>query len=271
MLMGMIGANVSLSLDAATTAWVNAVVAAGGAVSSTQQTRVNTLILALKGHSLFSANSRLWLHAGESDAKQATIDVMNLSVATPVNTPTLAAGGYTGNGTTSYVDLGTRPSNYAQNSGSFGCASLTSSTTADNSVTIGASDSANCFADLLPLQSGANGLARVNRQGAGSVAGTGSTNRKGLYVVTSTGATAQAFYKNGSSTALGTNAVDPSQVLTLLPNFFICGRSDLGTASSFSVDQIAASFILAGVTGANAALLMGDINAYLTAWGVAAY
>ena len=34
--------------DAATTAWVNAVVADGGAVSGTQTGRVNTLIVALK-------------------------------------------------------------------------------------------------------------------------------------------------------------------------------------------------------------------------------
>src|SRR5690349_15337642 len=89
--------------DAATTAWVAAVVAAGGAVSTTQQSRVDTLIKALKSHGLFTQLDRLWLWAGESDHHQATIDIINLGVGTENGNLTstgLSASGYTGNGST---------------------------------------------------------------------------------------------------------------------------------------------------------------------------
>ncbi len=101
-----------VSYDASTTAWINAVVAAGGAVSTTQKGRIDALIVALKGHGLFSTNSRLWLYGGESDHKQATIDIMGLAVATEQGSPTFGAGGYTGNGSSMYLDLGTLPSDY---------------------------------------------------------------------------------------------------------------------------------------------------------------
>jgi hypothetical protein len=38
--------------------------------------------VALKGHGLFSKLDRLWLWGGESDHKQATIDIVNLGVGT---------------------------------------------------------------------------------------------------------------------------------------------------------------------------------------------
>jgi hypothetical protein len=49
--------------DSNASAWVSAVVAAGGTVSTAQQTRVCNLIVGLKAASLFSNLDRLWLFA----------------------------------------------------------------------------------------------------------------------------------------------------------------------------------------------------------------
>ena len=256
------------SFDAATTAWVNAVVSAGGAVSATQKTRVDTLIVALKGHSLFSTNSRLWLHAGESDSKQATIDIMGLATATPQNTPTLAAGGYSGNGTTSYVDLGTKPSDYTQNAGFYGVYTLTDSTVnIGDIIPIGAFDGSNLFADLTPLSSAATALYRINRFGGDNTTGT-NLNRKGSYLAVSTGLNAGGLYKNGSSIAGVTNN---TQNISGLPGFFICGRNNNGSLGSATSDQIAASFIGGSLDATQASNFSTDVNAYMTAWGINVY
>jgi hypothetical protein len=139
--------------DASAQAWFDAVVAAGGAVSTTQKGRVNTLVLALKSASLFSG--RLWIHAGESDAKQATIDLINLATAAPQSSPTLGASGYTGNGSSSYIDYGTLPTEYTPTSASFGAYNTNNSTTQNFSIVIGMNDSN--FADILPSSVGLEG------------------------------------------------------------------------------------------------------------------
>jgi hypothetical protein len=100
-------------MDSATTAWIAAVVAAGGSVSSGRQTIVDDLIAGLKADGVWSKLDRLWLTATEN-TQSALIDLVATSTATPVNSPTFAANlGYTGsNASNKYID-----SNLANNSG----------------------------------------------------------------------------------------------------------------------------------------------------------
>ena len=72
------------AFDAATTAWVNAVVTAGGTVSTSQKGYVDTLIKALKTASVWTSLSRLWLLASEN-TYQAGIDIVGLNTYTNVN------------------------------------------------------------------------------------------------------------------------------------------------------------------------------------------
>src|SRR5262245_4406995 len=93
-----------VGLDAATTAWVNAVVTNGGTVSAGRQTTVNTLITTLKSAGIWTKLDRLWLWAAENQPSALT-DLVGLSLATAVNSPCFTADrGYTGNGSTSYID-----------------------------------------------------------------------------------------------------------------------------------------------------------------------
>jgi hypothetical protein len=96
------------SLDPATTAWVSAVTTAGGTVSSGQKTKVNALIVNLKTEfttNYFTSCDRIWIHASEN-TQQATIDLVNDAVATNHSATFTANQGFTGNGTSTYLDSG---------------------------------------------------------------------------------------------------------------------------------------------------------------------
>lgn len=251
-----------------TTAWVNAVVSAGGTVSQTQRGRVDTLITSLKGHSLFSANSRLWLHAGESVDQQARIDIMGLATATTSgHAPTLGAGGYTGNASSQYIDYGTKPSNYTQNSASYGGYDRTSSTTAGSVALLGTYDGANCIADLQPKADAGGSNARINTD-TGFIMSGGNANRQGFHVASMRASGDQELYINGASVTVGAAA---STSIAGLPNFYGLARNNNGSADIFCDDQIAAFWLGAGLSDTDAANLSTDVNAYMTAWGVNVY
>ena len=109
------------TLDPATTAWVNAVVTAGGTVSTAQKVKVDTLIRGLKADGLFSVLDRVWLFASEN-TQQAGIDIINLGTLTEHGSPTFTAGsGYAFSGS-NYLDTGiilaSESRNYTLNSAS---------------------------------------------------------------------------------------------------------------------------------------------------------
>jgi hypothetical protein len=86
------------SYDAATTAWINAVVAAGGSVSTGRKTLVDNLIVGLKADGVWAKLDRLYLLAAEN-TKSALIDLVALAQATEASGPTFAIDtGYTVNG-----------------------------------------------------------------------------------------------------------------------------------------------------------------------------
>jgi hypothetical protein len=250
-------------LDAATTAWINAVVAAGGAVSTTQQGRVDTLIKALKAHSLFSMIDRLWLWAGESDTHQATIDIVNLGVLTVNNSPTFGASGYTGNTFNTSLDSGIQPStfsgNYSLNSASFafyetdnGTAS-NANTTGTNGTSPTTTISTFAFSTLWAYT--------INNGAFNNGTNTASTTQ-GMWGVGRTSSTATALYRNGSSTPVLSNGSDTS---TSLP---VSNLQWLAGGGQFNGGTFAMGAICGGMTGAQWAAFAADVNAYMTAWGV---
>ena len=258
-----------VSYDAATTAWINAVVGAGGTVSDTQKSRVDTLIVALKAHSLWTIQDRIWLHASEN-AQQATIDIVNLGVATPAGTITLAAGGYTGDGSTGYLDTGwSSGSNYSQNSASFSTYIRNSRTSSNNSMAVGRRDASNTGTQdiILPLSSSVMSYDVNNGQFSNQPA---NTDAQGFWTASRTGASALALYKNSNSTAFN-SATTASASLASNTNFYIGARSVNNVADLFSSDQIAITTIGAGMSAANTAQFQTDLNAYMTSLGVNVY
>lgn len=72
-----------------------------------QQIVQNQLVLDLKDDSLWSALDSLFVMATDGDADFALVDWIRLTTATAVNSPTFTPDvGYSGNGTTSYINSG---------------------------------------------------------------------------------------------------------------------------------------------------------------------
>lgn len=259
------------SLDAATTAWINAVVAAGGTVGTAQQGYVDTLIRSLKAHSLWSVSDRIWLHASEN-AQQATIDIVNLGVATPVSAPTFTANeGYTGNGSSNYLNSGYSGSvngvNFVRDSCSIHTYVRVSRTT-NSLASVGFYDSAATgtafyFAPFF------NSAFSYDTQNAFTLTSAAVADAIGFWTSTRTGSTATAVYKNGSSTAVSTTAIASTALVNL--NFYILARNNSATADWFDSDQVSVTAMTAGMTGADALQFRADINAYMTSLGKNVY
>lgn len=255
--------------DAATTAWVNAVVADGGSVSGTQTTRVNTLIVGLKADSLFTILDRLWLYAGESDAHQAKIDIINLGTHTLNGTPTLAAGGYTGNGTSQYIATGFNPAtaggHYVQDSAALGAYVRTNNAAYDSGVFIGASDGSNSAHLYLAQNSGA-AFCKVNTTTFTSCV---ITTQQGMWVSTRTASNAQAVYRNGNTTAIGSDSNVSSGNVN--KELYALAFNNNGSAGLWVPDQVSAILIGGALTATQASNLASRINAYMTSWGINVY
>jgi hypothetical protein len=261
------------ALDPSTTAWVNAVVTAGGAVSNTQKTNVDTLIKALKSASLWSSNGvldRMWLFAGESDTHQATIDIIALETLTVVvAAASLGANGYTGNGgsgggasnlqdsATNIASLG----NLTQNSASMGIHNATSRT---SQIAGGELRTSANTSNLGCLQFAFGGL-NYSMNGGGNN-GVANANVQGVYVLVRTGASATAVYKQGSATAIDTGTSASSSIAG--GNFLGFLQDASGTATT---DTISMGFVGAGMTSAQAVNFMNAWNNYAIAWGISGH
>lgn len=271
MLLGAGKAQAGGGNDPATTAWVAAVVAAGGTVGGTQTTRVNTLIVALKGHGLFSKLDRLWLWAGENDHHQATIDIINLGVGTEHGNLTSTgfnASGYTGDGATGYFDSqfnpGTAGGNYTSAAASAGAYTLNNRTSGGNQDQLGCKDGPGNITEINPKQFGSFSF-NINN----GTPGTGGIGTNGFWAVTQLSGTASTYNWSttlGNSGSQGTAAngspVAPSANVTFVAFNFN------GSVGNFETSVFAAGFLGGGLSAPDMANLAADLNAYMTAWGV---
>jgi hypothetical protein len=257
------------SEDAATTAWVNAVVAAGGTVSTTQRGRVNTLIAGLKTDGLFAKLDALWVHAGESVSQQALIDIVGLHAGTAVGSPGLNASGYIGNGSSAYINTGFSSfTKLASANASLGIYCTAVSTAADATATMGM-ENGTVYCDILPKYDATTTFSRLNSF-PGDLISAANTNRQGFYVVTRDAADSQKAYRNGNTTPVGSNTTTEKAVPALA--FYLLATNSSGIASGFTTaDRVGASFIGSGMTATQQANMSARINAYMTAWGINVY
>lgn len=254
------------ALDAATNAWINAVVAAGGTVSPTEQTNVNNLVTCLKTNNLFSLADRDWLFAAENQ-QQADIDIIHDAALTIHGTESFATStGYTGNSSTGYLNTNFVPAtaggNYATTSASFGVYVLTSRAGTSGIFDIGMSgySSPGYFDDLNPLLNSSHQSA-LSINGYSNFPG-GATSSQGQFIVTATSSASEGFYRNGTLLQWYAGA------LTGLADYsFTIG----GSYNAFSTDQIAEAFIAGGMNATQTSEWSMCHNTYMTAMGVNVY
>lgn len=252
------------SLDAATIAWVNAVVANGGSVSGVRKTLVNDLIVGLKADGLFTKLDRLWLHAGENQPSALT-DIVADSSATTVNSPTFTIDrGYTGNGTTSYLASGYKSSdgpNLAQNSAHCSAWVVTVDAT-NNAMILGAETGAGIGMLLMYSTTGPKWQTSLNQDFSNTPGPTGAGGT-GLVTATRVNSTQENIYRNGGSK--DTSAANSVGVDTI--PFFICARN-IGAIDNPSQHQIAATHFGGGLTDTDVTNIYNRLRTYMTAVGV---
>jgi len=250
--------------DTNATAWVSAVVTAGGTVSAGQQTNVCNLIVGLKAASLYSTvMDRIWLYASEN-AQQASIDIINLATHTLHSSPTFTANQGYAKGSAGYIDTNFVPStaggHYSLNSASFGYCDLTSSTVGESGVSLGI----NNLAWIINNQGGV----KVYDANDGNFPGSSNVQHQGLWAVSRTaasGAGALSLYVGGSSTPVVSSTGASSTLPTI--SFYSLAANNAGTATRSTADTLALTFIGGALTGAQYASLYTLLAAYLTAVG----
>lgn len=240
-------------------------------LSAGQKTKLNIFISSLKSGLSIAALSDtfdgMYLLGGETAESSLKNIVKNAHHATAVNSPTFTAlEGFTGNGTTSYLDLNYNILNdkvrYAQNSGGVGIYSRTN--LAGTRAQIGA----------LTATTGVNGTVISNRNAAdqfsamvnainsGILMGA-NTNSQGMYIISRVNSTYNAGYKNKTQVA---NAAKNSSAI---PNaqLFVCCRS-IGTVPDIlSTQQLSFAFVSLGLSQENVNVITDAIEAYMDSNG----
>lgn len=178
--------------------------------------------------------------------------------------------GYTGDGSTGYLDTGITPSagglNFVQNSNAFGGYLLNGRTTPNSSNIIGAvvlTGSNNGYTYMQPLITGPSLSSDAT---GGTFPSVANGNTKGDWLTTRTGSTGPVTtYKNGSSflnTATDASTGLPDQSIVIL------AMHDKSGIDDFSTDQIAAALVCAGFTSTDAGNADTDLNAAATVLGI---
>lgn len=189
---------------------------------------------------------------------------------TQTGTVTFSADhGYTGNGSTGYLDTGFTPStaagNYTQNSASFGVYTLNARITGQAYANMGsAKASSTAAADFFPWYTDNNTYIEVNANDSGVAASVVN----GMWALTRTASNALVGYHNGSSFRSASTASIGLPDLT-----FIIGATHIpaGTVVAFSADQNSAAFIGGALNATQAANLSTRINSYMAALGINVY
>ena len=254
--------------DPATTAWAQAVVTAGGTVSTTQRGYVDTLITAYKAAGVWTLLDREWLFAAEN-VKCSTIDIKGLASWTePAGALLFTPGrGYKDDGHGGYFDLGVAPSggvNFQQNTASFGAYVLTSRTSDlanSNMGSVNAGAGSYCF---FRSRNGGGLEHDLNSSNFNSPA---NANAMGNYNIVRTNATTITPYKNNAAMPTGTTAA--ALALPAFNWFAFCHNS--GSPSPTTTDEMASVFIGGAMTGTQALAKNAALNAYMTSQGCNVY
>ena len=236
--------------------------------STTDKTRYDALISGLVTDTDFARLDALYILAAPDRTAAVLNLIQNNYNAVEHGTVTFTASvGYTGNGSDFYLDTGFNPEtatspHYVQDSASFGAYVLTDLSSGLNLHILGSSDSGEAL--LAPYYGGVT-YWDINSSFAGT---SSSSNAKGLWIVTRTGASATALYRNGSTTAVDTGSTSSNDVPHSAFYLFCVNR---GSPSDFTALQASAAFLGEALTSAAMARIAARINTFMTAYGINVY
>jgi hypothetical protein len=236
--------------------------------STTDKTNYDTMITGLVNDGVWALLDVLYIFS-TVDRTTALLNLIqnNFNAVEHGTINFTAYQGYTGDGSTFYLDTQFGPStaagNFSQNSSSAAVYVLTNSTTDDGvGIGQGAVNNDVRIAILVPSGmfyaiTGANNFSITN------------TNRMGFYTASRTNSSSTAIYKNGSS--VFSNPADTSTAIGSATVAVFAQNDSGGGIVSFSTNQQSAAAIGGGLDSTKAGQLSSRINAFMTAYGINVY
>jgi hypothetical protein len=232
---------------------------ANGNTAPTSTNAGNQLMIDLKASGAFAKADALGVLAsgGGSDSGFALIDWKRLINLTAVNSPTFNdIQGFSGNGTSSYIDLVYNPStdavNWGINDHSF--MAFNKNPTAENSL-ISCFDSGNAFCEIANDELNTRFIAWDNSE-IGRTPAIPSGEQDGMLEIKRTSSTTFKFYRNGNEIPI----TDVSTIATPNADFRLLSRSN---DSNYSNAQSPFFYIGQALTDTERLDLLTAVNTYL--------
>ncbi len=255
-----------------TCAWSAQVVTNGGSTPTTTQLNlVDTFVACVKassniGPALNTVLTRFYplANADNSTVQSRTSIVNPGSAATSSGSFSSTTNGYTGDGSTAFLDTGfASGSGFTATSASYGVYIKNARTTGTTIIDMGSYDGTN-ISQLLPVSAAGNALGFINSlASANTVTNTSSA---GFFIETRNSTTTTLYQYQSASPTSQSTAVTGS---TSSFSFYIMARNNSGTADSFAADQLLAAFLGAGVSSSSAANdLASCTNGMMTTLGL---
>jgi len=242
------------AFDSDAQAFFDRVTTAGGSLSATEQTAVNTLVVQMKADGIWSKMKAVYPMVGASAAACAQNLKSSSFTGTFNGGWTFASTGVTPNGTNGYMDTGLVPRTALQvNSVSL---NFYSRSNIQGNIQLGANTS-----DYLIQQmySSTEMYSQLNTIGADFITAP-VTQWQGLFTTSRTSSTAVSAYKNGSSIATASKTATNTPDL----NFYIGARNNNAAASNFDTKECALASIGDGLTDTEASDFYTAVQAFQT-------
>lgn len=256
----------AVDTDSDVQAWLNTVRPLHGTPSSARQTLLHNLVVGLKADGVWSKLDRLWVFAQEMQSG-ALVDFIGRSRATPVNAPAFALDrGFTGNGSTSYIDSNWNPTsgpNYALNNAHISVWTALTDTQFRNALGNQTTSPSTSISTVRYQVANTAWFGAVN-DNTGILASTfGAT--AGHVVVSRTSSSALNIYGNG-----GNKNSDGANSSVGIPNFnfLICAINASGTPGGYFFNQVSAVSSGASLTDTDVSNFYSRLRTYMTAVGV---
>ncbi|WP_442577870.1 SGNH/GDSL hydrolase family protein [Mesorhizobium sp. ASY16-5R] len=232
-----------------------------------ERNRINALIVALKGYGIWSKLDEKQVMAMAISANASGNFINANFTMTLVNSPTFTAKkGYSGNGSTSYINTNFNPAagslNFTQNSCSI-MVWCNSTGTASSAVTdVGSFDGAN--GSIIRCRGASNYVESRLNTGSTSTSNPATvTDAKGMTLISRTGSGGYSVYRDG---VLVTSPAVVSAAIANV-NIFLGALNTSGTPSQHSNRQYGAFAVGGGLTATEAANYYTAMNTYMTAVG----
>jgi hypothetical protein len=257
---GILASAGGIVYDADAQAFFDRVTTAGGSLSTTEKTAVNTLVIDLKGYSIWTKMTTIYPMVGASAAACAQNLKSSSFTGTFSSGWTYSSGGVTGNGTSAYLDSNLLHNSLSQNSTHISYYSRTNAYT--NSQDIGVGNDSTSFLIMEINRDVAGGIQStiVNSNSRTGATSQGNKGSLGFYIGSRTASNSQKFYKNGTS--IQTSTANSTSLLN--QNIYINAYNGPNGAKEFSNKQCAFASIGDGLNDTESGNLYTAVQAFQT-------